>query len=193
MHRIFTVMLLGLVALAPLVSAEPLADRIAGLTQGFKGTVVLYAKHLSTGREFGVAPDTRVRTASTIKLPILCALESLVDAGKVKWDERIILKPEDKVSGSGILASLEDRTELTVRNVAILMIVLSDNTATNLILDRIGADAVNGLLGHDRPGEDARQSQGARRRRQAGRPVRLEQGRRDRGQQALRPWRLDTA
>jgi beta-lactamase class A len=147
MRRIFPVSLIGLLTLAPVVAAaQPLPDRIAALTTGFKGTVVLYTKNLSNGREFGVAPDTRVRTASTIKLPILCALESLVAAGKVKWDERIILKPEDKVSGSGVLASLEDRTELTVRNLAILMIVLSDNTATNLILDRIGADAVNDYL-----------------------------------------------
>jgi beta-lactamase class A len=146
MSRIFPVLLIGLVALAPLVAAEPLTDRIAALTRDFRGTVVLHAKNLRTGQEFGVAPDTRVRTASTIKLPILCALESLVAAGKVKWDERIILKPGDKVSGSGVLASLEDHTELTVRNLAILMIVLSDNTATNLILDRIGADAVNDYL-----------------------------------------------
>ena len=74
------------------------------------------------------------------------SVDALVAAGTVKWDERIILKPEDKVSGSGVLASLEDRTELTVRNLAILMIILSDNTATNLILDRIGADAVNDYL-----------------------------------------------
>jgi beta-lactamase class A len=147
MRRIFPVVLIGLVTLAPRVgAAEPLAGQIAVLTKSFSGTVVLYAKDLSTGREFGVAPDTRVRTASTIKLPILCALESLVAAGKVRWDERIILKPEDKVSGSGVLASLADHTELTVRNLAILMIILSDNTATNLILDRIGADAVNDYL-----------------------------------------------
>jgi len=147
MYRIFPVVLIGLATFAPFVAAaDPLSDRIAVLSQGFRGTVMLYAKNLSTGREVGVAPDTRVRTASTIKLPILCALESLVAAGKVKWDERIILKPEDKVSGSGVLASLEDHTELSVRNLAILMIILSDNTATNLILDRIGADAVNDYL-----------------------------------------------
>jgi len=147
MCRLLPVVLMALVTLAPFVAAaEPLPDRIAALTRNFSGAVVLYAKNLRTGQEFGVAPDTRVRTASTIKLPILCALESLVAAGTVKWDERIILKPEDKVSGSGVLASLEDRTELTVRNLAILMIILSDNTATNLILDRIGADAVNDYL-----------------------------------------------
>lgn len=123
-----------------------LAQRIADLTKGFQGTVVLYARNLATGADFAIDPDSKVRTASTIKLPILCALESLVAKGSVKWDERLRLTPDSKVSGSGVLASLEDGTELSVRNVAILMIILSDNTATNLILDRITADTVNEYL-----------------------------------------------
>ena len=130
----------------PSASADPLADKIAALTKDFKGTVVLYAKNLTTGREFGVGADTRVKTASTIKLPILCTLESLVAQGKVRWDERIVLRPEDKITGSGVLGSLADGTDLTVRNLAILMIIVSDNTATNLIIDRISADAVNDYL-----------------------------------------------
>ena len=127
-------------------SADALADRIAALTKPFKGTIVLYAKNLKTGKDFALGADTRVRTASTIKLPILCTLESLVAQGKVRWDERIVLKPDDKVTGSGVLGSLADGTDLTVRNLAILMIIVSDNTATNLILDRITADAVNDYL-----------------------------------------------
>jgi beta-lactamase class A len=127
-------------------AADPLADRIEALTKRFKGTVVIYAKNLDTGREFARGADTKVRTASTIKLPILCALESLIAAGKVRWDERIALKPEDKVTGSGVLGNLADGTDLTVRNLATLMIIVSDNTATNLVLDRITADAVNDYL-----------------------------------------------
>jgi len=123
-----------------------LDPRITALTGPFKGTVMLYAKNLRTGREFGRGADTKVRTASTIKLPILCALESLIAAGKVRWDERLVLKAEDKVTGSGVVGNLEDGTDLTVRSLAILMIIVSDNTATNLILDRITADAVNDYL-----------------------------------------------
>jgi beta-lactamase class A len=129
-----------------LQAANPLAGQVAALTKDFKGTLVLYAKNLESGKEFGLEPDTKVRTASTIKLPILCALESLIAAGKVKWDERIVLKAEDKVSGSGVLASLADGTDLSIRNLATLMIIVSDNTATNLILDRITGDSVNGYL-----------------------------------------------
>jgi len=127
-------------------SPDALADRVAALTKPFKGTVVFYAKNLKTGKDFGVGADTKVKTASTIKLPILCTLESLVAQGRVRWDEHIVLKPEDKVTGSGVLGSLADGTELTVRNLAILMIIVSDNTATNLILDRITADSVNEYL-----------------------------------------------
>jgi beta-lactamase class A len=123
-----------------------LAQRIADLTKGLQGTATLYARNLATGADFGIEPDAKVRTASTIKLPILCALESLVAKGSVKWDERLRVTPDSKVSGTGVLASLEDGTELSLRNVAILMIILSDNTATNLILDRIGGDAVNDYI-----------------------------------------------
>jgi beta-lactamase class A len=123
-----------------------LAGQIADLTRGFQGTVVLYARNLATGADFGLEPDAKVRTASTIKLPILCALESLIAKGSVKWDEQMRVTPDSKVSGSGVLASLEDGTEVSIRNLAILMIVLSDNTATNLILDRIGGDTVNDYI-----------------------------------------------
>ena len=123
-----------------------LDTRITALTAPFKGAVMIYAKNLRTGREFARGADTKVRTASTIKLPVLCALESLIAAGTVRWDERIVLKADDKVTGSGVLGNLADGTDLTVRNLAILMIIVSDNTATNLILDRISADAVNDYL-----------------------------------------------
>jgi beta-lactamase class A len=130
----------------PALAADPLSARVDALAKDFKGTLVLYAKNLDTGKEFARDPDAKVRTASTIKLPILCALASQIAAGKVKWDERIVLRAQDKVTGSGVLASLADGTDLTIRNLAILMIIVSDNTATNLILNRITADAVNDYL-----------------------------------------------
>jgi beta-lactamase class A len=132
--------------IATLPADDDLGARISALTTPFQGAVMLYAKNLRSGREFALGADTKVRTASTIKLPILCALESLVATGKVRWDERIVLKPDDKVTGSGVVGNLDDGTDLTVRNLATLMIIVSDNTATNLILDRITADAVNDYL-----------------------------------------------
>jgi beta-lactamase class A len=130
----------------PVSADDDLAARVAALVRPFQGTVLVYAKNLQSSREFALGADTKVRTASTIKLPILCALESLVAAGKVRWEERIVLRPDDKVTGSGVLGNLADGTDLTVRNLAILMIIVSDNTATNLVLDRITADSVNDYL-----------------------------------------------
>lgn len=133
---------LSLVMVRPM-AADSLSDRLAARTSGVAGTVSLYAKNLDTGRDVAIEADRKVRTASTIKLPILCALESLVAAGRVRWDEPIRVRAEDKVSGSGVAAELENGTTLSLRNVATLMIIVSDNTATNLVLDRISADAVN--------------------------------------------------
>jgi beta-lactamase class A len=144
--RLAAGLILVLICASTMAAADTLADRVAALTRPFNGRVAVYARNLTTGREFALDADARVRTASTIKLPILCALESLVAAGRVRWDERIRLRPEDKVTGSGVLGSLEDGTDLTIRNLAILMISVSDNTATNLITDRITADAVNDYL-----------------------------------------------
>lgn len=127
-------------------SEQALAARLAERVRGFAGDVRLYARHLESGRDVGLGPDDRVRTASTIKLPILCALESLVANGAMRWDERLTLRQADKVSGSGILSEFSDGSTFPVRDIAHLMIVVSDNTATNLILDRISADAVNDYL-----------------------------------------------
>lgn len=120
--------------------------RIRARIAGFPGHVSLYARNLATGAEYGLNPDERVRTASTIKLPILCALHDLAAHGKVKWDEELTLTEADRVSGSGVLQEFTPGARIRVRDAANLMIVVSDNTATNLILGRITADAVNAYM-----------------------------------------------
>lgn len=117
--------------------------RVRDAVRGFDGKVWLYAKNLDTGADYGIDPDERVRTASTIKLPIMAAVFSAVEQGKARWDERIEMRAADKVDGSGVIRELEDGTKLTLRDLVHMMIVVSDNTAANLVLDRISADFVN--------------------------------------------------
>ena len=105
-----------------------------------------YARNLDTGSEFGLRADVPVRTASTIKLPIACTVAMLVRQGKVSWEEPLLLREQDKVSGSGVAADLSAGKALSVRDATMLMITVSDNTTTNLILDRISADAVNDYM-----------------------------------------------
>jgi beta-lactamase class A len=126
--------------------AASLDSRIHDAIAPFQGTVYIYAKNLDTGKTYGIRENERVRTASTIKLPIMAGLFAEVAAGHVKWTDELLLRPEDRVSGSGVLHEFSDNVRLPIRDVMHLMIVVSDNTATNLILDRITADAVNGEM-----------------------------------------------
>jgi beta-lactamase class A len=122
---------------------EALRTRIAN----FDGTVSLFAKNLDTGESVGIRQAEPVRTASTIKLPILLAVFDQVAAGKAKWTEPLTIAARDKVSGSGIIGTeLSDGVQLPLQDVVHLMIVLSDNSATNMILERFTADAVNAYL-----------------------------------------------
>lgn len=123
-----------------------MADKISGATAGFTGTVSIFAKNLDTGATFGLRPDDRVRTASTIKLPILCAIFQAVADGRLKWTDITTLRDADKVSGSGILGEFADGDQLRLDDLTHLMIVLSDNTATNLVLDKVTSDYVNEQL-----------------------------------------------
>ncbi|HEU0121189.1 MAG TPA: serine hydrolase [Bryobacteraceae bacterium] len=121
-------------------------QRIRERIAGFQGVVSLHAKNLRTGSEFGIGSDERVRTASTIKLPILVAVAQAVADGKANWEEELTLTAADKVSGSGVLSEFTAGQKFLLRDLANLMIVVSDNTATNLILDRITADYVNAVM-----------------------------------------------
>lgn len=137
----------GAFAQAPTESANTVLDgKVRAAIRDFKGQVSIYAKNLDTGATYGLSPDQQVRTASTIKLPIMIETFTQVEAGRIKWTDELILTNEKKVSGSGILGEFAGGLRLTLRDALHLMIVLSDNTATNLILDIISADAVNARM-----------------------------------------------
>jgi len=120
---------------------------IAVFTERHPGAQVwIAARHLDTGASYARAAAEPVRTASTVKLPILCAVYEAERAGRLKFDEKIPIAAEDKVAGSGVIREFADGTRLTIRDLCHVMIVVSDNTATNLILDRISADYVNECL-----------------------------------------------
>lgn len=120
-----------------------LNDRISAKLHDFAGAVSLYAKNLDTGKSYNLKGNDPVRTASTIKLAIMAECFAEAVEGKLNLSEPIKITEEEKVSGSGILQELSTGDQLPLRDIVDLMIVLSDNTATNLILNRIGGNAVN--------------------------------------------------
>lgn len=133
----------GLFAAQAPAPREQMQARIRAAIEAFPGAVSLCALNLDTGESFGVHPDERVRTASTIKLPILAAAFAAVAQGKLRWEDTVELRAEDKISGSGVLNEFSSGLRFPLRDLAQLMIVVSDNTATNLVLDRLTADFVN--------------------------------------------------
>jgi beta-lactamase class A len=132
--------------LAQLLSAgDLLADLEKRIAVG-PGKVFLAAKNLRTGKSIQIRGDEKVRTASTIKLPVLVEVYALAAEGKLKLDEKIVMREQDMVSGSGVIREFPAGTVLPLSGVAHLMIVVSDNTATNLLIERVTADSVNARM-----------------------------------------------
>jgi beta-lactamase class A len=124
----------------------PLGARIQALLAAFPARVSLFAKNLDTGQTYDQGGDDRVRTASTIKLPILIEAYAQVEEGRVHWEDPLLLKESGKVGGAGMLRELGEGLRLSLRDAVNLMILVSDNTATNLVLDVLTTDAVNARL-----------------------------------------------
>jgi beta-lactamase class A len=112
----------------------------------FRGRVSLFAKNLDTGEEYSYGGDDRVRTASTIKVAVMVEAFARVAEGRARWTDELVLTKEKKVSGSGVLSELSDGLRLPLRDAVNLMMILSDNTATNLVVDVLTADAVNARM-----------------------------------------------
>ena len=112
---------------------------IAGQLDGVMGYVIV---DLKTGERFERLQTETFPLASTIKLAILYELFKQSEEGRLKLDEVRALDRRHAVGGSGILVQL-GTPSMSLRDYAVLMVVLSDNTATNLLIDAVGMENVN--------------------------------------------------
>ena len=103
--------------------------------------VGIYVKHLTTGEEAMVRPDVVFETQSVIKLPILIRAYQLADEKRLNLDERVRLTKSDVNAGSGIFKYHQEGLNPTLRDLLTEMIITSDNTATDVMLARIGGTA----------------------------------------------------
>lgn len=116
-----------------------LEQRLAPLAKAHQGKVAIAVKHLGTGEGYYLDADEPMPTASLIKLAVMVETYQQAADGRVKLTDRVTLHKEDKVPGSGILTDhFSDGATFPLRDAVHLMIVYSDNTATNLVLDKIG-------------------------------------------------------
>jgi beta-lactamase class A len=116
-------------------------DRTAASVDGVMG---IYAENLDSGQTFTVNADRVFPQGSSIKIPILITLLRQDEQGRLHLSDRVVVRRADMVGGSGVLQDFGDGTSsLALRDLAALMVVLSDNTATNILIDRVGMANVN--------------------------------------------------
>src|SRR2546427_1270488 len=133
-------------AQTPTRSAQALDTRVRAEITPFKGKVFLFAKNLDTGESYSYNGDERVKTASTIKVAVMIEAFARVAEGHAKWTDELVLTKAARYGGSGVLPELSDGLRLTLRDCVNLMMLVSDNTATNMVLDYLSTDAVNARM-----------------------------------------------
>ena len=143
---VVVLMLLGSAAGAG--AQTPVADlkarfekRVQGIAAQVDGVVGYSILDLTTGDRVGHLERETFPTASAIKLAIVYELFKQAEEGKAGLDERVTLDRRQAVGGTGVLVELGTPT-LSIRDYAVLMVMLSDNTATNILIDRLGMDAI---------------------------------------------------
>ena len=135
--------LLAVAALTAVAQTSSTDAKVRHAVAGFQNSFWCYATNIDTGASYGFRPNDRISTASTIKLPIMVEVFAEVEAGRARWDETLTLRDAEKLGGSGVLREMSDGLRLPLRDLMRLMIVVSDNTATNLLLTRFPASSVN--------------------------------------------------
>jgi beta-lactamase class A len=131
---------------APQRHRTPLGRQLAAIASHFGGKVTFVAVDLKTGERFGLAPDRPVSTASVIKLPVMVEAFYQMQEGKLQWSQPVKETEFDRVQGSGILQDLNQQIGLTLGDAITLMIDLSDNTASNIVIRTVGINAVNARM-----------------------------------------------
>lgn len=116
------------------------------ITARFAGIAGVSVRNLATAESLSIRGDEKYPSASLIKVPILVALLSEVESGRMHLAERSTMIARDRVGGSGILRHMQPGSDPTLEDLAWLMITLSDNTATNLLLDKLDIATVGAKM-----------------------------------------------
>ena len=129
-----------------MVTANPrkaLRSRVRNVIRNFSGRVGVSAQNLTTGEEFNINEQTVFPTLSSIKLAILTELFFQEQERRLDFGEKITVTRSDQRGGTGVLRDLTPPIELSLRDLAVLMITVSDNTCTWLVSDKVGQPNVN--------------------------------------------------
>jgi beta-lactamase class A len=141
---------LALLLFALPASAQPVAapkpidllkQKLEQISAGVSADWGIYIKSLDTGEEIAINADKTMDTMSAIKIPLLVDVYKQVDAGKINTADRFAMKTADKRFGTGVLRTLDAGLNLSFRDALELMIIQSDNSATDMAFARVGGPA----------------------------------------------------
>lgn len=123
---------------------QRLVRQIESMVAEFDGVLGVAIRDLQTGDEILVNGEVTFPTGSSIKIPILIELHRQAAAGSLRLTDQLPIPKKDQVGGSGVLLHFSpESSQLSLGDLSVLMIALSDNTATNLLIDRLGMERIN--------------------------------------------------
>lgn len=126
---------------------QKLQEQLRGVDQGLDGVMGLAVKDLTSGETFFIHGDEIMPQASSIKIAVLASLYLQAQQGKLKLTDEYVVRSPDLVTGSDIMLGLTPGvTRLTLRDLATMMVAVSDNSATNVLIGRVGMENVNAML-----------------------------------------------
>lgn len=128
------------------LAREGLQKAAALLEKEVEFDIHVAARDLQTDDTFHYRADEMCKTASVIKLSILAHTALLVEEGRLTWEENLTLTEKEKVAGSGVLTRLSSGLKLNIRDVCTLMTIISDNTGTNMMIERLGTAGINARM-----------------------------------------------
>ena len=124
------------------VDTVALRRALEEILRGYAGVAGVSVRSLRTGEGVSIRGGETYPSASLVKVPVLVALLDEVQKGSLRLDERLSMVSRDRVGGSGVLQHMAPGLSITVEDAAWLMTVISDNTATNLLLDKLNIRTV---------------------------------------------------
>ncbi len=121
-------------------------QKMRALLESLPGAVGFWAEDTATGEVFRFNPDVPVVAASVIKLFVMAEAFRQAEAGTLNLDEEVTIREEDKLPSCGALTYMHTGLRVRIIDLITLMIIVSDNTATNLMIDRVGQSEINALI-----------------------------------------------
>ncbi|MEX2374696.1 MAG: serine hydrolase [Dehalococcoidia bacterium] len=127
--------------------AAKFQERLEKIAHEMPGVLGIQVLDLDGGARFGVNEEFVFPQGSAIKVALLATLYARAEAGELSLTDRVTIRSSDRTGGSGILDQFDDSgSAMSLHDLAVPMIVLSDNMATNILIDQVGMEQVNALM-----------------------------------------------